>query len=319
MFNYSKHKTYTNLFKENKISIGMFLPLRALNQESDITPEIDLIREIEQQNFSAIWLRDIPLFDPNFGDIGQGFDPFIYAAWLAALTSKIAIGFGSAIFTLRHPIDLAKKATSIDQLSNGRLILGVAAGDRMSEFPAYNIPYNEKGMRFVESINMFRALLDNNHRTINSPLGYIDGNLRLIPKAVNDFIPLIVTGRGQQDIKWIAENSDGWFTYPIQTHNKEGVARLGKNISEFRQNIPGNMFKPHLTNEWIDLVEDKHYPRTPTNGGFILKTGRLGLIELLEEWQEVGVNHAALGIQYGKRPSKEVIQEIGEEVLPAFV
>ncbi|KER03131.1 hypothetical protein LGZ99_11825 [Photorhabdus temperata] len=60
-------------------------------------------------------------------------------------------------------------------------------------------------------------------------------------------------------------------------------------------------------------------PRTPMNGGFILKTGRLGLIELLEEWRTVGVNHAALGIQYGKRPPKEVIQEIGEEVIPAFI
>ncbi|SED18282.1 LLM class flavin-dependent oxidoreductase [Rhodobacter sp. 24-YEA-8] len=86
---------------------------------------------------AAIWLRDVPLFDPRFGDAGQVFDPFTYMAWLAAKTSRIALTTRSAVVTLRHPIDLAKMATTIDHLSNGRLILGIASGDRPVEFPAY--------------------------------------------------------------------------------------------------------------------------------------------------------------------------------------
>ena len=53
-------------------------------------------------------------------------------------------------------------------------------------------------------------------------------------------------------------------------------------------------------------------------GGFILKTGRKGLIDLLGEWQVAGVNHAALGIQFAVRPPHEIIQELAEEVMPHF-
>ena len=50
----------------------------------------------------------------------------------------------------------------------------------------------------------------------------------------------------------------------------------------------------------------------------MLRTGRKGLITLLEEWRQAGVNHAALGIQFSERPAAEVIQELAEEVLPYF-
>jgi len=73
-----------------------------------------------------------------------------------------------------------------------------------------------------------------------------------------------------------------------------------------------------MTNEWIDLAEDPDFPRTPLQGGYVLKTGRNGLIALLGEWKAAGVNHAALGIQMARRPVGEVIQELAEEVLPLF-
>ena len=57
--------------------------------------------------------------------------------YIAGQTKNIPLGTAAIIFPLRHPIDLAKGASSIDQLSNGRLILGIAVGDRPIEYPAY--------------------------------------------------------------------------------------------------------------------------------------------------------------------------------------
>ncbi|WP_293952067.1 MULTISPECIES: hypothetical protein [unclassified Sphingobacterium] len=94
--------------------------------------------------------------------------------------------------------------------------------------------------------------------------------------------------------------------------------RLADKVSTWRNLIPNDQFKPHMTNEWIELSEDPYFPRTPLRGGFVLKTGRLGLIELLNEWQDAGVNHAALGIQFSTRPLQDVIDELAEEVLPLF-
>jgi hypothetical protein len=73
-----------------------------------------------------------------------------------------------------------------------------------------------------------------------------------------------------------------------------------------------------MTNEWIDLDDDPNFPRTPQQGGYVLRTGRNGLIDLLGEWREAGVNHAALGVQMARRPAREIIQELAEEVLPLF-
>ncbi|MDZ4872255.1 MAG: Alkanal monooxygenase alpha chain [Chroococcidiopsis cubana SAG 39.79] len=101
--------------------------------------QVALVKQAEQADFAAVWVRDVPLHDPNFGDVGQVFDPFVYLGYLAACTNKITLATGSAVFTLRHPLDLAKAAASIDQLSGGRLVLGVASGDRPVEFPAYGI------------------------------------------------------------------------------------------------------------------------------------------------------------------------------------
>ena len=118
--------------------------------------------------------------------------------------------------------------------------------------------------------------------------------------------------------RWIAEHADGWLTYPDATHAAEGPQRLAAKIRAWRQRIPDGGFRPHMTNEWLDLTDDPDHPRAPQQGGYVLRTGRKGLIDLLHTWQEAGVNHAALGIQFARRPPADVIQELAEEVLPHF-
>nr|WP_232242949.1 LLM class oxidoreductase [Paenibacillus sp. GSMTC-2017] len=316
--NFSRHPGFRRMFAPNKLTIGLFLPLKFYVGQMDVLKgQADLVESIDKRNFAAIWVRDVPLFDPAFGDAGQLFDPFVYLSYLAAKTKNVSLVTGSAIFTLRHPIDLAKAAASIDVLSGGRLVLGIASGDRLAEFPAYGINADNRDVRFRETVEYFRELTHNRSPEIQSSLGRMKG-LELLPKPATGGIPLVVTGSSRQSLDWIAEHSDGWLTYPQATTNELGPIMLGQKINAWREKIPGGVFKPHMTNEWIDLVEDAHYPRTPLRGGFVLRTGRLGLIQLLEEWQAVGVNHAALGIQFSNRPSEEVIQELAEEVLPLF-
>lgn len=70
-----------------------------------------------KKKFGAIWVRDIPLFDPIFGDVGQVYDPFMYLSYLAGITKNIVLGTGSIVLPFWHPISLAKVSTSLDQLS----------------------------------------------------------------------------------------------------------------------------------------------------------------------------------------------------------
>ncbi len=315
---FAGHPGYRRMFAPDRLTVGVFLPLRFYQGDMAVLEgQADLVSDIDKRGFAAVWLRDVPLFDPGFGDAGQVFDPFTYLAFLAARTERVALATGSAIFSLRHPIDLAKMATTTDRLSGGRLVLGIASGDRPVEFPAYGIDIDDRGERFAEAVTWFRRLVTEDRPALNGALGTMGGG-DLLPKAATGRIPLIVTGSSRQTPEWVADHADGWLTYPQSTHNSEGPKRLGQNIRAWRSRIGDGGFRPHMTNEWLDLVEDPDFPRTPMQGGFVLRTGRNGLIDLLGEWRDAGVNHAALGIQFAERPAAEIIQELAEEVLPLF-
>ena len=212
---------------------------------------------------------------------------------------------------------MAKQACSIDQLSGGRLVLGVASGDRPAEFPAYGIDFESRGARFRDSLDLIHRLVRTHGGQADSPLGVV-GSANLIPKPAFGRIPMVVTGSARQELGWIAKHADGWLVYPGPTSTAEGPRQLGDKIARWRELVPGEEFRPAATNEWIDLVEDPMHPPTPLRGGHILQTGREGLIELLGRWQDAGINHAALGVQYCIRPRKEVIHELADEVLPHF-
>lgn len=316
--NFDGHPGYRRMFAPDRLTLGVFLPLRFYQGDMQVlSGQADWVEAIDRHGFAAVWVRDVPLFDPAFGDAGQLFEPFSYLSFLAARTRRVALATGSAIFSLRHPLDLAKSAASLDRLSGGRLVLGIASGDRPMEFPAYGLEHGERGQRFAQAVDYFRQVLADGRLTIDSPLGHF-ADAELLPKPSAGSIPLIVTSSSGQSLDWIARHADGWLTYPFATHDARGPQQLAEKIRAWRQLIPDGGFRPHMTNEWLDLVDDPDHPRTPLNGGFVLRTGRKGLLELLEQWQEAGVNHAALGIQFSQRPVAEVIQELAEEVLPHF-
>lgn len=315
---FASHPGYRRMFAPNALTLGIFLPLRFYQGDMAVLAgQANAVTDIDRRGFAAVWVRDVPLFDPRFGDAGQVFDPFTYLAFLAARTRRVALATGSAIFSLRHPIDLAKASATIDQLSGGRLVLGIASGDRPAEFPAYGLAHEARGERFAQSVAVFRQLMQADHGAIESTLGRIAGP-QFLPKPSCGAVPLLITGSCRQTLQWVGEHADGWLTYPESTHSIDGPRQLAQKIRAWRNLIPDAGFRPHVTNEWLDLSADPNLPRTPMQGGYVLRTGRKGLLDLLGEWKEAGVNHAALGIQFSHRPVAEVIQELAEEVLPHF-
>ena len=123
-----------------------------------MTRHLERVGLAESLGFSAIWLRDVPFNVPSFGDAGQLYDPFVYLGLLAGQTQRIALGVASIVLPLRHPAHVAKAAASADVLSGGRLILGVASGDRPEEYPALNLPFADRGERFRDSFDYIQHL-----------------------------------------------------------------------------------------------------------------------------------------------------------------
>ncbi|MFE0172396.1 LLM class oxidoreductase [Streptomyces sp. NPDC059002] len=313
------HPGFGRMFAPGRLTLGLFLPLWPYAGDMKaMAGQAEVIKRADASPLSAVWVRDVPLLDPGFGDVGQVYDPWTYLSWLAAHTKRLSLAAGSAVFTLRHPIDLAKQAASIDQLAGGRLVLGAASGDRASEFPAYGLDHTTRGERYRDAFEWFRGLTETTGPTISSALGRMGGGLDLLPKPVARRIPLLVTGSSQQKPEWIAEHADGWLVHPGSPNSIAGTDALGHKVAAWRELIPGGRFKPVATNEWLDLAEDPHAPPQSLRGGFVLRIGTQALIEQLHRWQERGINHAALGVQHGRRPAAEVVAQLIEDVVPHF-
>ncbi|MGS4344494.1 LLM class oxidoreductase [Myroides odoratus] len=312
------HTIFNRVFQPGKLSLGIFLPLQVYNQSMEqLNQQLQYIKQIDRDGFEALWVRDIPVYDPNFRDVGQVYDPLTYLAYLAGHTNRIALGTASIVLPLQHPISLAKTTASIDQLADGRLLLGVGSGDRYAEFPAFGKSFERRGELFRDVFQDIQTLHRIDSPQMNSNLTKMS-DLDVVPKPIHRGVPMLVTGASQQELHWIATHADGWITYPGPTTTNADTLVLQQKIEAFRNLIPQGVFKPHMTNEWIELDEDPNFPRTPLRGGFILKTGRYGLLELLQKWEKIGVNHAALGIQFGRRPIGEMLDELAKEVLPYF-
>ena len=85
-------------------------------------------------------------------------DPLLWLAYAAAVTTKIKLATGVLILPQRHPLYVAKAVATLDQLSQGRALLGIGIGWMEEEFDALGIPFDERVARSEESIEALRSL-----------------------------------------------------------------------------------------------------------------------------------------------------------------
>lgn len=307
------NKSYYRIFEPKHLTLGLIFAIEAYEGAiPKMERQIEIAQRAEELGFSALWFRDVPLYDPKFGDVGQIYDPWVYLGYVAAQTKDISLGTAAIIFSLRHPIDLAKAAFSVDQLSNGRLILGIASGDRLIEYPAYGIDFEFRDVRFREAVNDFRQLY-NNFPKYHSKFGFLNGEVDLLPKPTSKRIPLLITGYSRQNMDWIAENSDGWLMYPRDILLQQ---RIVNNWNTAVKKTKNN-FKPFAQSLYIDLVKDADANFERIHLGFRL--GRNKLLKHLNALKEIGVNHVFFNLKYSKRPADEVLEELGKFIVPHFL
>jgi luciferase-type oxidoreductase len=307
------HPGFKRVFAPGCLTVGVFFPIEAYRGSIPIMKDQEhLARRAEDLGFAALWFRDVPLHDPSFGDAGQIFDPWVYLGYIAAQTRSIALATGSIVLPLRHPLHVAKAAASVDRLSGGRLVLGIASGDRPVEFPAFGQDLETRDERFREAFCYFKRALEESFPEIESSLGRMQG-VDLIPKPATGSIPVLVTGQSRQTCEWIALHSDGWLTYPRPPAVQANLVARWRSLAG---QVAPERFKPFAQSLYIDLVEAADAFPTPIHLGYRL--GRNTLLKLLRSLEAIGVNHVILNLKYGSRPASEVLEEIGEEILPHF-
>lgn len=309
----SAHAGYSRIFKPGQLTFGFIMPLESypLAPWPTLENHLNLAKQADDAGFSSLWLRDVPFFDPLFGDTGQILDPLVYLGALATATNQIALGTTGIVLPLREPVTTAKQALSVDFLSGGRFVMGLSTGDRATEYPAFGADYDNRGERYRDAWKLIEIMTQKNFPKARSEFyGELSGDLTMMPKPASKRIPTIVVGRARQEISWIAENSDGWIWHISD------FDQLADLLTWWQSLLPAGVFKPYGYATFFDLDAN---PNLPLQQGFNgIRTGRNALISLWKKQQEQGVSHVALNLKPARRPATEILQEMAEFVLPFF-
>ncbi|MGH7309921.1 MAG: LLM class flavin-dependent oxidoreductase [Candidatus Rokuibacteriota bacterium] len=179
------------------------------------TPDIDALlayaEQAEALGFESLWAWDHVILgvEPAFPIL----DAVGTLTAIAARTRRIKLGTGILVLPLRNPTIAAKALGTLDVVSKGRLILGVAAGWYAREFDAVGVPFKQRGRLFERNLDILTRLWTQDRVTLKAD----ELNLReavMRPRPVQQPRPPILIG-GYVDavLRRVATSADGWLTY----------------------------------------------------------------------------------------------------------
>ena len=220
------------------------------NQPGEWRPLRDFAQHIEQSGWDGLWIADhfMPNQEDNSGPVGEAWTTI---GALAAAVPRIRLGTMVTGNTYRHPAVLAKMAAQVDEISSGRLVLGIGAAWQQNEHEAYGIPFYTVGSRLrrlEEAVQVIRSLFENERTDFDGKFYQIT-NAPLSPKPVQrPRPPLLIGGGGEKvTLRLAAQYADEWNVWgtPDVLRHKIGIleqhcADLGRDPSEIHKSA--NLF-----------------------------------------------------------------------------
>jgi probable F420-dependent oxidoreductase len=187
------------------LRLGISVPQNFPEERVDLGHVRDYIRRAEQIGFDDCWLTE-NILSSNFQ-----LEPVAYLSYVAALTERIRLGVAIVILNTRNPVQLAKALASVDQLSNGRFILGVGIGAGTRNYAAFGIPEERRVARFEEAIAVIKALWTQDSATLGGDFWKLEG-ARMLPKPIQKpHIPIIFGGHADAALRRAVKLGDGWM------------------------------------------------------------------------------------------------------------
>jgi luciferase-type oxidoreductase len=303
----------TRVFRAGQLSIGLTLPLLPAGHiVADFNEQIALAQRADSLGFRALWIRDVPLNSADYPDPVGHLDPWVLLGALAVHTQQIALVSGAIVLTLRHPLHIAKGAISVQTLSRGRFILGLGSGDRPPEYAAFGANSEERRELYRRHWDTLAAALAPQPRVIPDQAPDHAPEFSLLPQPPRP-VPMLAVGSGGQSVDWIARHALGWMTYHREPDAQQARHSMWRAAVE--RAAPG-AFRVFGAALRLDLSADPDEPATPVALGY--RTGRHALVALLQAMREQGTHHVSFNLPSSERAPRDVIEELGEYVLPAF-
>ncbi len=194
-----------------KVGLMLFL---ANDRERNQPRSYQSIREValqaEADGFDSLWLADHLLYRPSGASTRGIWECWTILAALAEATERVELGPLVLCNSFRNPAIVAKMATALDEVSGGRLILGLGAGWNEPEYEAFGVPFDHRVDRFEEALQVLKPLLREGHVDFDGRYYQArDGeDLPRGPRAGGP--PLLIGSEGPRMLRLTAQYADLW-------------------------------------------------------------------------------------------------------------
>jgi probable F420-dependent oxidoreductase len=176
----------------------------------------EMARTAERAGFDACFVTDHPMPGDRWLKAGghHSLDPFVALSFAAAATTRLRLQTNVLVLAYRNPFLSAKSAASLDALSGGRVILGVAAGYLESEFAALGVDFDERNELTDEAIAAMRRAWTERGVELEGRHFRAEGNTMLPAPLQKPHPPIWVGGNSRRAIRRAVELADGWLPFP---------------------------------------------------------------------------------------------------------
>lgn len=200
----------------HSMKIGVQLP--EVERIVDWAEVRDIALTAERTGFDSIWVGDHLIFKDDATGTRGPLEAWSTLAGLAEATERVELGPLVAATSFHSPAMIAKKAATIDDMSGGRLILGLGAGWNRAEYDAFGFAYDNRVSRFEEAFTVIRTLIREGSIDFSGKY-YTHREMELLPSARRD-MKLMVGSNGPRMLRITAPHIDMWNTWHVWFGNR---------------------------------------------------------------------------------------------------
>lgn len=295
-----------------RMKVGMVLPMNESDGPGASSwPRVrQLARFAETGGLDSVWVYDHMIFRlPGEDEDG------IHEAWtlltaVAAATERVELGTIVLGTGFRPPALLAKMAATLDEVANGRLILGLGTGWHEPEYAAFGYPFDHRAGRFEEALTVIGPLIHGERVTFHGRWHDVDDAVLIPPPPrptrLPGRIPILIAARGQRVLRLVARHADAWnaawFGFPNERFAQRRADLVAACEAENRD--PGTL---EVT---VGLTLDAERgaggrPGAPDALPAVVDD----LARALDAWRDLGVGHVQVDLRPAAERTIEVLLE----------
>jgi probable F420-dependent oxidoreductase len=259
--------------------------------------------EAEAAGLDSVWMFDHFFYRRDDGSIQHMYESWTILSALASVTERVTLGSLVMCASFRNPGLLAKMAATLDEVSGGRLILGIGAGWYDPEYEAFGYPTDRRAARYEESLAIVRQLLHGERVTFSGEFNELRD--AVLAPAPSRPIPILVAGDGPRVLRLAGRYADAWnlngFGRPddrlrtVLRRLDESLEAEGRDPETLERTIGVTVRHPDAT---VDADDEPAFRGSPRE-----------LAAMFDAYADLGIDHLILEIGPKTIPSIEWLAE----------